>query len=548
MKPGSEEGSTMNTRLGKGRSAVRRTMAAIGMLTMVAGWSGVLPATAQETPKMGGSLTIPGVNGTPWPNLSWLEPGYHVGNLNISVLIQGSLFLSPEEIGGPVIPDLATGYQYNSDNTVLTITLREGVKFTDGTPLNADAIVWLWGPEFDMMPSSKASIFLHGVKSVKALDELTVEVTFEGPNTTFVAALASQAVGLVASPTAFKALGRDAFDMFPVGAGAYTVETHVPNQSIVLKKNPDYWDAEHVYLDTISEVLTGTDPTANYQNLVSGQVDLLPGVGVFAYDPEIIKQALDNPDLAHTEGVGASFAFVDFTPTPPFDDIRARQALYYCTDRAPIAENTLQGFAEPTYIWGGPIGGMDFYPKDPTTGEPSIAAGQAMNPYGYDPEKAKALVAELGGLKFTLTSDISKTITTAVQQLWAECGIEAEVYLPPPAQYTAILQNGTYQAYLVNTGGVPDPRLFAKYITPQQPLDQHGQVDDPIVTNAFNASLGHSGDELQEDWNTIFKQLAAQAFVLPVIAAPTYIVYNPCLHDISYFGNTTTFLHAWKSC
>jgi peptide/nickel transport system substrate-binding protein len=398
-----------------------------------------------------------------------------------------------------------------------------------------------------MNPSSKAAIYLADVKEVKKIDDLTVQVVLNNPNTTFVAALASQPVGLVASPTAFKKLGRNGFDLFPVGAGAYTVETHIPNQSIVLKKNPDYWDASHVYLDSIREVLTGTDPTANYQKLVSGQVDMLTGIGIFAYDPEIIQQALANKNLANFKGVGASFAFVDFTPAPPFDNKLAREALFYCTDREPIAEQTLGGFAEPTYVWGGPAGAMEFYPKD-VSGKPSVAAGKAMNPYPYDPEKAKAIVKQLGGLKFKLTSDISKTITVAVQQEWAECGIEAEIYLPPPAQYTAILQNGTYQAYLVNTGGVPDPRLFAKYITPQQPLDQQHQVDDPVITNAFNKSLGHTGAALQEDWNTIFKQLASDAYVLPVIAAPSWVVHNPCIKDLSSFGNTITFLHAWKSC
>ncbi|WP_162950271.1 ABC transporter substrate-binding protein [Rhizobium jaguaris] len=526
---------------------VRRAAAAMGMLAMVAGWGAATAARADNTPKPGGTLTIPGVNGTPWPNLSWLEPGYHVGNLNISVLIQGSLFLSPEKIGGPVIPDLATGYQYNADNTALTIKLRPNVRFTDGTPLNADAILWLWSPEYDMNPSSKAAIYLTGVKEVKKIDDLTVEVDFKSPNTTFVSALASQPVGLVASPTAFKKLGRNGFDLFPVGAGAYTVQTHVPNQSIVLKKNPDYWDASHVYLDSIREVLTGTDATANYQKLASGQVDLLPGIGVFAYDPEIIQQALSNSKLANSQGVGASFAFVDFTNAAPFNDKRAREALAYCIDREPIAQQTLGGFAEPAYVWGGPVNGMDLYPKD-ASGKPSIEAAKALNPYSYNQERAKALVKELGGLKFKLTSDISKNITVALQQEWAECGIDAEIYLPPPAQYTSILQNGTYQAYLVNTGGVPDPRLFAKYITPQQPLDQQHEVDDSVVTDAFNRSLGRSGDELQQDWNTIYKQLASDAYVLPVIAAPGYNVYTPCLHNTSYFGNTVTFLHAWKSC
>jgi peptide/nickel transport system substrate-binding protein len=530
-----------------GVSSAERATVAMAAFAAIAVWASPGLALSDDAPKAGGTLTIPGVDGTPSPNLSWLEPGYHVDNFNISVLIQGSLFLSPEKVGGPVVPDLATGYQYSSDNTVLTIKLRPGVKFTDGTPFNADAVLWLWSPEFDMNPSSKAAIYLADVEAVKKIDDLTVEVHFKSPNTTFIAALSSQAVGLVASPTAFKKLGRNAFDIMPVGAGPYVVRTHIPNQSIVLKKNPDYWDASHVYLDSIREVLTGTDATANYHQLVSGQIDLLPGMAVFGFDPEIMRQALNNKSLTNSLSAGASFTFVDFTKTPPFDNKLAREALAYCTDREPIAKQTLGGFAEETYIWGGPASGENFYPKD-ASGKPTIAAGQALNPYPYDPDKAKAIVKQLGGLKFKLTSDVTKNIAVAVQQEWAECGIDAEIYLPPPAQYVAILENGSYQAYIVHSGGVPDPRIFAKYLIPQQPLDQQHEVDDPAVTSAFNKSLGESGDALQDDWTTIFKQVNAGAYLLPVIAAPRYNVYSHCLHGISNFGDTVTFHHAWKSC
>lgn len=498
-------------------------------------------------PRGGGTLTLPGVNGVPSPDLSWLQPGYNVGNDGISVLIQGSLFLTPPKVGGKPVPDLATGYSYKDDNKALTINLRPGVKFSDGTPLNAAAIVWNWGPAFDRNPASKAAVYLTGVQAVKAVNDLTVEVDFSAPNTTFLSALESEPVGLVASPTAFQKEGAIGFDQLPVGAGPYVLQSHVPNQSLVLTKNPNYWDAKHVYLKTIKEVLTGTNPTSNYQSLETQEVNLL-GMNIFSSTPEIIREAINNRKLAHSSGAGTSWAFVDFTNSPPFNDKRAREALFYCTNRGPIANNILEGYAEPTYVWGGPADEMNFYPVSRKTGKATPEAGKALNPYLYNPRKAKQLVQQLGGLKFTLTSDISPTITTAVQQEWAQCGIQATINFPPTAEYTSILENGTYQAYLVNTGGVSDPRLFAKYITPAQVLDQQNEVNDPVVTKAWNDSFGDSGSTLQADWTTIFKQLNSDAYVLPVIASHSYTVYNPCFHDLSYFGNSLTFTHTWSSC
>lgn len=533
--------------------AIGASISVLALVTACSGSSGSSSANpaakaASGTPKMGGTLTIPGLNGVPSPDLSWLQAGYNVGNNGLSAMIQGTLFDSPTKVGGPVVPDLATGYSYKNDNKTVTINLRKGVTFTDGTPLNAAAIVWLWGPTFDRNPSSKAATYLTGVTSVKAVNNLTVEVDFSTPNTTFVPALGSEPVGFVASPTAFAKEGANNFDVNPVGAGSYTLSSHVPNQSIVIKKNPSYWNAKHVYLSSIKEILTGTDATANYQALETGQVDLLTSLNVFFSDPEVIQQAVNNPKFANAPQAGAAFAFVDFTNSAPFNNKLAREALAYCTNREPIAKNTLEGYAEPTYIWGGPATGMNFYPKDAKTGKPTVAAAQKLNPYSYDPAKGKALVKRLGGLSFTLTSDIGTLITTAVQQEWAQCGIKASINLPPAAQYTSILQQGTYQAYIVNTGGVVDPRLFAKYITPQEPLDQQGEVNDPIVTNAFNKSLGESGQALQDDWTTIFKQLNKDAYVLPVIAAPTYVVYDKCINNLAYFGNVLSYQHTWRSC
>jgi peptide/nickel transport system substrate-binding protein len=275
---------------------------------------------------------------------------------------------------------------------------------------------------------------------------------------------------------------------------------------------------------------------------------LINRVQIATYDPEVIKQAMSNKDLANTKVPGASYAFIAFTNAPPFDNKLAREALYHCVDREALAEKTLQGFAEPTYIFAGPHDGMDFYPKDPATGKPSIAAGKALNPYDYNPEKARAIVKQLGGLKFKMTTSMGKNFATAVQQIFAQCNIEAEVYTPQPAQYTAILQQGTYQAYLNNTAGVSDMRLFSKYITPDQPLDQQNQVNDPIITAAFNKSLGDSGKDLEEDFHTIFQQLNKNAVLLPVVAAKVYDFHTPCIRGLSYFGNATSLLHAWKSC
>lgn len=513
-------------------------------------------ATASK-PVSGGTLSIEGVEGSAYPDLSWGNPGYQIASDSENSMTQGALFLTPTKPGGPVVPDLATSYKYNPDNTQLTINLRHGVKFQDGTPFNAAAVKWLWSPAFDENPTNIAYQYFPDVKSVATKGQYTVIVNFKQPNATFVGDLANDVVGLVASPTAFRKEGANGFNLHPVGAGPYEVTKHVPFNSLVLTKWNGYWDAKHVYIKTITEPVTGTDPTTLIDDLKTGVIANL-GVSANTLSPDQVKAALADTHFTHSISKQTTPVFVIEANRAPFWSAgpnaakgqMAREALAYCTNREAITQDVLGGYAEPEYVWAGPSSIEDFYPEG-ANGKPSVAAAKKLDPFQYDPSKAKAIVKKLGGLSFTLDAaqNLIASVPTALSQEWAQCGIQAKVNILQEQNELVTLGNGDYTAFATISGGVADPRLWAKFIVPGQRFDSAGQVNIPAVNKAWNDSQATTSQkQVQKDWTTIFRALNAKAMDLPVAAIPTYTVENKCLHGVSVFGTGLSYTHAWLSC
>lgn len=540
------------------RHALRGVAISAVAVPMLAGNAGTSASAATSSkPTYGGTLSIEGVEGSAYPDLSWGNPSYQIASDSETSMTQGTLFLSPTKPNGPVVPDLATGYKYSPDRTRVTINLRHGVKFQDGTPFNAAAVKWLWSSAFDDKPTNSAYVYLADVKSVTTKGQYTVVVNFKQPNSTFVSSLANQVVGAVASPTAFKKEGENGFNLHPVGAGPYVVTKHVPFQSLVLTKWNGYWDAKHVYIKTITEPVTGTDSTTLIDDLKTGVIDDL-GVTASSLSPNQIKTALTDKHFDNFLSKSAGPTFVIEANRAPFWNTgpnaakgqMAREALAYCTDREAITKDVLGGYAEPEYVWGGPSSVEDFYPQGPN-GKGSVAAAKKLEPFQFNPAKSEAIVKKLGGLSFTLDAvqNVIPSIPTAVSQEWAQCGIKAKVDIVQEQQELADLVDGDYAIFLANTGGGPDPRLWAKYIVPGQLHDQNGQVNIPAVTKAWNDSQSTTSEkQVQKDWTTIYKALNAKAMDLPILATPTYVVSNKCLHGVSQFGNGLSYVHAWLSC
>jgi peptide/nickel transport system substrate-binding protein len=183
-----------------------------------------------------------------------------------------------------VIPQLATAYKWSDDNKALTLTLRQGVKFQDGTPFDAEAAKYSIERHLTMKGSNRKNE-INAVKRVDVVDPHTIKLELSEPFAPLIAQLTDRA-GMMVSPKAAKEMG-DKFGTHPVCAGPYKFVERVAQDHITLEKFPDYWDKGNVHIDKI-EYRIIPDSTVRLANLRSGQLDFIERVA--ATDVAAIKQ------------------------------------------------------------------------------------------------------------------------------------------------------------------------------------------------------------------------------------------------------------------
>ncbi|WP_445326894.1 ABC transporter substrate-binding protein [Solibacillus sp. FSL R7-0682] len=278
-------------------------------------------------------------------------------------------------------PGLAKEWTVSDDGLTYTFQLQEGVKFHDGTDFNAEAVI----KNVDRWKGGKEEDFYYFNSMFKAEGEdIISEVTSEGdytvifklsrPQAPFLKNLAMSPFG-IGSPTAFEAAG-DKFGDNPVGTGPFKFTEWKRNDSITIEKFEDYWEEGLPKLDKVI-FRSIPDNSARLNELIAGHIDLADGV-----NPSDGKTVEGNSELQLIERPSMNIGYLGLTNTrAPFDNKLVRQAVNYAINKQAIVDAFFEGRAE---VAANPM-------------PPSISGyNDAISPYPYDPEKAKALLAEAG--------------------------------------------------------------------------------------------------------------------------------------------------------
>ena len=233
-----------------------------------------------------------------------------------------------------VVPHLATAWEYPDENT-LRLTLREGVTFHDGTPLNAEAVVASIERFLDPEATRPGRFVLTAVSEARVVDELTVDIVTSSPFAPLLAHLAHPVTAIV--PAASDAdLSRS-----PVGSGPFRFVSWTDNSEVVLEAYPDYWGGE----PAIQEVVVRIIPEVSTQvvELRTGGVDL-----VFNLPADSLANLQDDDSLVSRTFPGWGTHLLGFnSANPKLEDVRVRQALSHAIDKDLIAEELLRGLAAP---------------------------------------------------------------------------------------------------------------------------------------------------------------------------------------------------------
>lgn len=329
-----------------------------------------LPPEENAEPVFGGTLRYAleaEVNG-----LNPVTSSLPVSGLQMGKVVFDNLAAATAD--GGWAPYLAESFTPNEDFTSWTMKLREGVLFHDGTPLNADAVlVNFETARADPLVGLAIAPFYPAEGATEKIDDLTVQFNLLDANAHFPTSLTGQ-LGMIASPTWLEAAVADpTLNQAPVGTGPFVFESRSEDSLTRFVRNENWWNGD-VYLDAI-EFVPVPDSNNRADLLTNGDVNALHTTN----SPTTIDlEAIDGLQLILDDAGEESFAMIN-SSVPPFDDIRAREALALAT---PITlYNQLINLDRNRQA------SQRFIPEDPNH-------NPAITPRGDDPDGAAALAAE----------------------------------------------------------------------------------------------------------------------------------------------------------
>jgi peptide/nickel transport system substrate-binding protein len=363
---------------------------------------------------------------------------------------------------------LADSYEFNADATEITVHLREGVKFSNGDTLKASDVVF----SYTRAAASPAwAGNLGSYDSISAVDDKTVVIKLKGPDVSFPSVAMSNIA--IMSETYTTATG-DKINEKPMGTGPYLLDSFVPAQSYVFKANPDYWGGAPQIQTANMKVIT--DMSTAIVAFETGEIDYLivPSAGwatITAGDFNTRELKTDRVMYAVFNGRKA-----------PFDNPLLRQALSYAVDREAMVAIGADGLGSPAY----------------TLANPAVVLGAAAptTPYTYDPEKAKALLAEAGyadgldvGTILAIPFMGNDKLAQAMQQNLADIGVTAEVQLGEFSSVIPDMMSGNFDIIVIGNAQGFDFQAYLQMLGTGMPGNASG-LGNPEIDSLFAQAAG----------------------------------------------------------
>ncbi|HEY6624899.1 MAG TPA: ABC transporter substrate-binding protein [Acidimicrobiales bacterium] len=375
--------STRRGRARWGRRARTRATALAVVVASLAPMLGIATAGPASAASGTGGTLIVGMTAGNLPSLDTELAGLQgyegyrfVGNSLYDGLTRFNLLQSTQV--PQVIPDLAASWSSNPDATVWTFQLRPGVTFQDGTPFNADAVIFNFDrdynasfPFYSAAVAAQAQTLTSGIQSYTKIDDSTVQITTKTPDSHLPSDLATL---YFASPTAVQKEGNTAFNLKPVGTGPFKFISETTGQQLVLGPNEHYWAGAPKLSKLILKPIP--DPTARIAALRSGEVNWIEYP-----TPDDLASLKSSGYQIEENTYDHIWPWIFDLTQKPWDNVKVRQAANYAINRQAMATDLLHGTAAPAY---------QLIPQANSAYSPTNFT------YSYDPSKAKALLKEAG--------------------------------------------------------------------------------------------------------------------------------------------------------
>lgn len=488
--------------LRRSRRTAALVVAVVAVLAVVTGCSSGA-SSGNGTDSVGDEITFGAPLSPPSLNPAIGDPAY---GLFFQWAYDPLVVMRPD---GSFGPGLAIEWGYVGEgNRAYELTLREGVKFSDGTALDAKAVKTYLDYSRKQKTSPLAVLFTN-VESIEATGPLTVRITLHksDPNLTFAFAQAFGG-GNIASPKAVAA--PETLDNGTAGTGPYMLDASktVAGDHYTFVANPHYWNKERQHFKQVT-IRVIPNPSSMIQAMRAGQVQAALG------DPTTLQAAKDAgltvlaPPQALT---GLNLADRDGKLSKPLGDVRVRQALNHAVDRKVIAK-ALYG-DEELAISQYALPGHAAY-------DPALD-----NAYRYDPALAKQLLADAGYPDgFTLPVldtklvGLDKMVQAVAGQL-GKIGVKLQVTTKAAANdFFAAMASGKFPATSIPYGLANMATLHVGFVNPQGPWNPMHTTDPKLdaLYQQYFAANEQDGAALEKRINAY---LVEQAWTLPVVGAP----------------------------
>ena len=521
-------------------------------LTLAVAATGCGEATTTETTVASTQTTAPGTETTAAPTETTVPEAQPVNGGTMNVLISefptvlGNIQnwsapkssmsacleqLATYDLQGNLVPVLATSWDVDPVAKTITIHLREGVKFHDGTDFDADAAKW----NYDLWLQSKKLAGRELVTSCDVVDKYTMRLSLSAYSAMYLTSYLQYPYFF--SPTYVEAVGLDESALNPVGTGPFKLESIQPGSSMKYVKFEDYWQEGLPYLDAYEYTQIG-DKTTGAMMLESGQADMMVAVA-----PKDVGAFIDkgygyflNPGFIYNLYPNSS------DPNNPLSKLEVRQAIECALDREAIAQALGYGYAETLDA---------FVPKS------TIIYPDGYEARTYDPAKAKELLTAAGypdGFETSLivrNDDVHRDFATAVQGYLADVGIKLNIDIADTARFNSYqMGEAPFEGlYLSQTRLEPGEAFVQGLLRDVNPKGVcPGTVRSPALAAIYDQLIVAADDASLISLGKQFaKQASDDVMTIPVCTMPNLIVFRPGVHTTYMMaGGNFNVYEDWK--
>ena len=420
-------------------------------------------------------------------------------------------------------PGLLTKWGWNDDKSKIAMTVRDGAFWHDGSPVTAEDVAWSLERAGDPKTGSPIQFVWGKIGNFK-IDGMTVTADVKEFEPTIFKWMAFL-TGYVLPKNAYTKMGPEGFEKKPIGSGPYMVEEFERNAFVRLKAFPKWWGGKPAFENVVFKFVP--DATSRVAEVESGSSDLTIEIPYEEYDRLRVK-----PGFAGASTPVSDIGMIFITNIPPMLDKNLRLALHHAIDKKSIVERLLRGYGVP----------ID------TLEAPQYAAYDPTIKVGYDPEKAKSLMAAAGfspekPVKFTIQTTRGfkpkdYEIIQAIVGMWRKIGAEANIEIYEIAKHFELrAQHKLAPAAFYNWGNsIGDPSTstgFSMFGPSPHSAWKTADVD------AMIGPLWGEKDEAKriEGYKKVDRYIADNGLVIPLFQYVQPIVYRQGLKVVPHVAN-----------